>query len=155
MSALVAVGLALVAAATQLAVDSVTGASTTLPLFVVGVLAAWAIARDPAESALAAIPSAILLGTASEQPVGWFLLALTPTPLAAAAARALGTLRLPVGAALTGAIGAAAYIAMLALGGPPPHPATVLATSTWTGLVALAGAIALVPFRPRVRGMFW
>jgi hypothetical protein len=147
------------------------------PLLPVALVAAWAAAREPIEVAPALVVAAGALGAVSTERVGWFLLALLPTVAVAVAARELPrraswgrgrrTLERPAGreaaltdvalrAAVAAAVGAAAYLALLALasGRPALLPAlgvSIAGATVWSA--ALATVLALL-LRPRRRGLF-
>ncbi len=154
MKALLAMAIALALAATQLALESAIDSPTAVPLLPIALVAAWAVVRDPIEAALALLPVAWVLGVASDQPVGWLLIALVPALLLGAAGRALGRDRAIPAAALAGATSALAYLAILAAAPLPDLFPNALATAGWTAATALATAVALYPFRPRERGLF-
>src|SRR5688500_12435934 len=90
MTSLVAAVCVALAALVQLAFVA-AGASggdlRSLPLLPLAMLAAWAAARGPDEAWAVLLPAPLVLGLASDERVGWFVLALTPTPLLAAALR--------------------------------------------------------------------
>ncbi len=128
-------------------------------------IAAWAAIRRPEETWPAIVLPAIIFGVLSEERVGWFLLALLPTPLIASIAvrrfqpRITGFHR----RALTGASVAAAsawlYGLFLLLAadmvGELPHAASNLtASAVLSGLLALIVSACFWPLRPRSRGLF-
>lgn len=154
MTALVATAIALVLAATQLALQSAVDRPEALPILPIALVAAWAVVRDPMEPALALPPVAWVLGVASEEPVGWLLVALAPTLLLGTAVRALGRSRAIAATVLAGASSAVAYLAILAAGPLPDLLPNALATAGWTAAAALVAALALFPFHPRERGLF-
>ena len=150
------------------------------PLLPVALVAAWAAARNPVEIAPALVVAAAALGAVSTERVGWFLLALLPTAALAVTARALPP-RAPWGrgrpaletraaregslievvlrAAVAAALGAAAYLALLALaaGRPtllPALGASIIGAAAWSAALAAALALLLRPLRPRRRGLF-
>ena len=144
------------------------------PLLPVVLLAAWGSARDPIETVPAAIVSAAALGTVSSERVGWFLLALLPTIVAAFTARA-GLDRVPGGrpgldaarargpsfpaAALLGA-GAAAYVALLTIASGdvglfPELLGSIAGTAAWSAGLAAVLAPLLRPLRRERRGLFF
>ncbi len=149
------------------------------PLLPVVLLAAWGSARDPIETVPAAIVSAAALGTVSSERVGWFLLALLPTIVAAFTARA-GLDRVPGGrpgldaarargpsfpaAALLGAgaaaVGAAAYVALLTIASGdvglfPELLGSIAGTAAWSAGLAAVLAPLLRPLRRERRGLFF
>ena len=150
------------------------------PLLPVALVAAWGAARDPIEVAPALVVAAAALGAVSTERVGWFLLALLPTAALAVTARALPR-RAPWGrgrsaldarsagesppadvalrAAAAAAVGAAAYLALLALASGRPALLSALGPSivgaaAWSAALADALALLLRPLRPRRRGLF-
>ncbi len=149
-----AMTLATGVAVTQLALESAVGRPEVLPLLPIALVATWSVVRNPVEPALALPPVAWVLGAASEQPVGWLLIALVPALLLGGAARGLGPAHALAGAVLASGAGALAYLAMLAASPLPELLPTALATAGWTAAAALAVALGLRPFRPRQRGLF-
>jgi hypothetical protein len=157
------------AALLQLGLTASTGGgldARALPVLPLAALAAWAAARGAAEAWAGLLPAPIVLGLASSERVGWFLLALALTPLLASAFRGQGDARdagaalHTVGAAGGGAlVGALIYTLLLdAAAGDLPR---ALAASSALGVGALGTAViaaglgvALLPFRPRHRGLF-
>lgn len=154
MNALLATAIALVLAVTQLALQSAVGSHEAIPLLPIALVAAWAVVRDPVEPALALPPVAWVLGVASEQPIGWLLLALVPALVLGAAVRALGRSHAIAATVLAATLSALAYVAILAPGRLPDLLPSALATTGWTAAAALVAALALFPFRPRERGLF-
>jgi len=138
----------------------------SLPLLPLAALAAWAAARGPDEAWTGLLPAPLLLGLASDERAAWFLLALTPTPLLAAALRGrgrgearaakLGALAASGGAAFAGVLAYMLLFALLAgdAGAVLDEPGALARGALLTSLLAavLAGAL-LVP-RPRRRGLF-
>lgn len=127
------------------------------PVLPVAVLAAWAASRGVETTWAWAVPLALLLGSVSEMRAGWFVLALIPTPLLVAAIRAR-TPTIPT-TMLAAAGGAVAYVSTLTLAANrlPLLSSALDATMRGAVLTALAGlvvAVALVPLRPRERGLF-
>jgi hypothetical protein len=134
------------------------------PLLPCALLAAWAATRRPEESWPIALASALVLGVASVERSGWFLLALLPT---FGAGLALGLVsprhhhfvaRLGRATA-TAATGAVCYLGTLALasgsvvGLGAAVPAVVLA-GVGTAVIAAIAMVALIPLRPRPVGLF-
>ena len=126
-------------------------------------MAGWSAARGLGEAAPALLGAAVVLGAASEERAGWFLLAMLPAaaliagagaarpgPSGPALPSAWGLLLAPAAAGL----GAALYQGLLqlaagqlgVLGGDRE---AVLAAAAWTAV--LAGVVALLawPLRPR------
>lgn len=141
------------------------------PVLPVALIAAWAVMRDPREVWPALLVAGVLLGVVSEARVGSYVLALLPAVaagmvLAAAGDRrdraaASGPRRLAA-ASVSGAVGAVAYVAVLALSGGTwaalPREAgaigAILLGAAWTGTMAIAIAAALWPLRQRGAGLF-
>lgn len=157
MTSLLAAIVAVTLAATQLALGSAPDRPEALPLLPVALVVAWAVVRHPAEAALALLPVAWVIGVASDQPAGWLLIALIPTLLFGATGRALGRTHAIIAAVLAGAASALGYLGILDLFAAASLPVDLpnaLATAAWTGAAALLAALALLPFRPRERGLF-
>ena len=155
--------LALAAAVLQLGVvPSLFLQPEQAPLLPVALLAAWIAVRGPSEAWAAVLVAPIALGAASEERVGWFLLALLPTALVATllprgkqpsartfvvravAAAVLGSMLF----ALTLAI-AAARVELSSHGIGALGSAALL-----TALLAAGVAALLLPFRHRTQGLF-
>ena len=129
------------------------------PLLPVALLAAWGTLRTPSEVWPALPVVALPLGLASEERVGWFLLALLPTA-------AILFVRVPPPAAqrlarapLAAGGGALGYLVLLFAAGGQVRAlhaaAPVLAgAALGTALVALALSLALWPLRVRSAGLF-
>ena len=150
------------------------------PLLPVVLVAAWGSARDPVETVPAAVAAAAALGAVSSERVGWFLLALLPTIVAAVTLRAglgrapgsrpggeLDGLRdgrvslLTVAAlgAVSAAVGSAAYVALLTLAAGdvalfPELLRSIAATTVWSAGLAAVLAPLLRPLRRERRGLF-
>ncbi|MCC6237767.1 MAG: hypothetical protein IT299_09355 [Dehalococcoidia bacterium] len=158
MSALLAAGIAtaiaVVLAATQLALELTVDSPDALPVLPVALVTTWAVVRHPIEPAVALPPVAWILGVASEQAVGWLLIALVPALLLGIAGRALGSAHAIAGSVVASAAGALAYLAILAASPTVAPLPAALASTGWTAVAALAAALALFPFRPRERGLF-
>jgi len=132
------------------------------PLIPVALFAGWVTVRGPSEVWAALLVAPAALGAASEERVGWFLLALLPTALVAIT---LPRGRHPSGwtsvalAAGTAVIGAALYTLTLAVASTRIDLSTagLEASSTavlLTGLLAAGLAALLLPLRRRSRGLF-
>ena len=129
------------------------------PLLPVALLAAWAAAREPAQTWPVVLVTAATLGAISQERVGWFLIALLPTVAVAALAGGGGARRSLATAPLTAAAGAALYLLVLALAAGrtsalPDSTGAHLATVLWTAAAAALLALALAPLRPRPHGLF-
>ena len=151
------------------------------PLLPVVLLAAWGSARDPIETVPAAVGSAAALGAISSERVGWYLLALLPTIVAAYTARA-GLERVPGArpgldgaperggdpsfpaaallAAAAAAAGSAAYLALLTIASGdvglfPELLGSIAGTAAWSAGLAAALAPLLRPLRRERRGLFF
>ena len=135
------------------------------PVLPVALIAAWAAVREPAETVPALLVTAVALGVASQERVGWFLLALLPAALLAALVRSLlddehdpSKRRLALAAGGAGA-GAIAYLVLLAIAaGAAAELGSNAARFALAGLLtaSLGGlfAVALWPTRPRPEGLF-
>lgn len=151
-----------IAALGQLALTASGGAGDPrgLPLLPLAVLAAWSAARGPGEAWAGLLPAPLLLGLASDERVGWFLLALLPTPLLAAALRGSHSAwRSIVVSAAAAAPGLALYTLLLfVVAGDLPRlveePAYLAGGVLWTCLLAALLAAVLLLFRPHQRGLF-
>ncbi len=128
------------------------------PLLPIALFAAWGLVREPSEVAPSAILAAVLVGVASEDRVGWILLALLPTAallLGARLAPNSGVARAPVVAG----IGAVLYLLTLLIGAGAGRtlvavaPA-MLASAVGTAILALVAALLLRPLRARPGGLF-
>ncbi|MSQ36653.1 MAG: hypothetical protein EXR63_05935 [Dehalococcoidia bacterium] len=128
------------------------------PALPVALLAAWAAVRAPGETPAAAVCAALPLGVLSAERTGWFVLALLPTV-------ALALLPQPrVGhrvlrAALAGAGGGAAYLAVLLLAAGRWRELllgadVLLPVAATTAAVAFVLGLALWPWRERPRSLF-
>ena len=135
------------------------------PVIPVVLVAAWGAVRRPDETWPAILLPAVVLGVASEERVGWFLLALLPAPLIATLGakrfkrHATGFWRRVTTAGLAAGAAAACYGTVLALAGGllgelPERSGALLATATESGVLAVLVALCLWPFRPRQRGLF-
>lgn len=131
-----------------------------LPVLPLAALAAWTAARGPLEAWAGLLPAPLLLGLTSDERVGWFVLALAPTPLIAAAlGRGPGAPRTLGAAAIAAVVGLVLYTALLeGVAGEARsliEGASALGRGALlTGLLAMLLGVALLPFRPRARGLF-
>ena len=129
------------------------------PLLPAALIAAWASVRTTGETWPALLIAPAMLGAASEERVGWFLLALLPTAaFTLIANRASGTRRFAAAPAAAGA-GAIAYLVLLTLaagrpGALAPATAELAAAALWTAAAAAITVAALWPLRSRTRGLF-
>jgi hypothetical protein len=159
--------LALLAALLQVGVIAVLESEVlAVPLLPVALLAGWCAVRSPVETWPIVLLTPLIVSPLSEERLGWFLVALLP-------AAVLGTLLSPIEergappsvahrlavAAIVGAAGTLAHAALLAtVAGVPERLAQDLApiagAAAWTALFAAAIAVALLPLRPRPRGLF-
>jgi hypothetical protein len=152
--------LALIASLLQLgAVPALFLGSIAAPLLPVALIAAWTMARGERELWPALLVVAAVLGVASSERVGWFLLALLPAAgLSAVIAATLVSRRLALAPAAA-ALGALAYLAVLATAGGgldrlPAMSGSIAAAGAWTALVAAVFALVLWPLQPRPGGLF-
>ena len=164
MSSLLAVALGVAAGLAQVgAAPALFAEPRTAPLLPVAVVAGWSAARGLGEAAPALLGAAVVLGAASEERAGWFLLAMLPAAALIAGAGTgssassglsapspRGLLLVPAAAGL----GAVLYQGLLhlvagELGALGNDREAVLAAAAWTA--ALAGVLALLawPLRPR------
>lgn len=135
------------------------------PVLPVVLVAAWASVRRADETWPAILLPALVLGVASEERIGWFLLALLPAPLVAAVAvrrfrRGVTGFWHRIGTAgIAAALGAIAYASLLAFAGGigselPGRAGALAATAFVTGILAVFVAVCCWPLRPRQRGLF-
>lgn len=134
------------------------------PVIPVALVVGWAAMRRADETWPAILLPALVLGVASEERVGWFLLALLPAPAVATLAvhgfkRVTGFWRRAGTAGAAAALAAALYATTLAvaggIGGELPERAGALATTAVaSGILAVLVAVCCWPFRPRQRGLF-
>lgn len=134
------------------------------PVIPVVLVAAWAAMRRADETWPAILLPAVVLGVASEERVGWFLLALLPAPLVATLAvrrfrRVTGFWRRIATAGGAAALGAALYASTLAVAGGlggelAARSGALLGTAMVSGLLAILVAACFWPLRSRRRGLF-
>ena len=140
------------------------------PVLPAALIAAWAVTRGGAEDGCveiwpAVLLPAVVLGAASEERVGWFLLALLPAPALAAYGsrrirpRATGFSRrvsIAAGVAALAAMGYASILALAAglLGDLPASNPSLLATGAGSALLAAVAVLAFWPIRRRERSLF-
>lgn len=89
------------------------GEPRAAPLLPLAVLAGWSAARGFGEAAPGLLGAALVLGAASEDPAGWFVLALVPAATLAAIGDAVPSPRRLVLAPVVATLGAAAYTTVL------------------------------------------
>ena len=156
MSRVLLLGLALGAVLLQLGAVPALFGTAAAPLLPVALLAAWGSVRPANEVWGALLVTPVALGLASEQRVGWFMLALLPTAaLLLAAPPADGTRRLGRASLAAGA-GALCYLVLLTLAGGRPGElaaasGAITRASLGTALLASAAALALSPLASRQR----
>ncbi len=129
------------------------------PLLPVALIAAWAAVREADETwpLLLAVP--VTLGVASQERIGWFMIAMIPAAaLALAVGRGNRARRLAL-APVAAAAGALLYLALLTLASGhaaslPEALASHLAAALWTAVAAAAMVAVLLPLRARERGLF-
>ena len=144
-----ALGLAQLGAAPVLFADA-----RAAPLLPLAALAGWSAARGAGEAAPGLLGAALVLGIASEDAAGWFVLASAPAAALLAAAEIAPPSRRLLLAPLAAALGAAAYTAVLhAASGRldllGAHADAAIALTAWTCALAAACALAAWPLRPR------
>ena len=120
-------------------------AAPVLPLIVI---AGWGAARGLGEAVAAAILAAIVLGVASEERAGWFLLAMIPTAILLLPAAALRRWERLLLAPLAAGLGVLAFQALMrfssGLGAlSAEQQSQLLEGATWTAAAAAALAILL------------
>lgn len=152
--------LALIASLLQLgAIPVLFLGGLAAPLLPVALIVAWTMARGERELWPALLIVAAVLGVASSERIGWFLLALLPAAgLSAVVAATVSGRRLAFAPA-TAALGALAYLAVLAVAGGglarlPALSGSIAAAGAWTALAAALFALVLWPLQPRPRGLF-
>ena len=158
--------LALAAAPLQAAITTaLVRDPLAAPVLPVALVTAWAAMRRPEETWPAILLPAVVLGVASEERIGWFLIALLPAPLVAAFAvrrfrpKVTGFWRRALTAGAAAALSALLYASTLAvvggIGGELPERAGALfATAVVSGTIAILVAVCFWPLRPRQRGLF-
>lgn len=152
--------LALGAALLQIgAIPAVAFDATAAPLVPIALLAAWGTVRDPAEVWPAFLLVAIAFGVASEQRVGWYLLALLPTAALLLTPARRTSLAILARAPLAAAAGAWVYLALLLVAAGDAEAIPTLAldlviAALWTGVLAALLALTLWPLRGGRQGLF-
>lgn len=168
---LILITLALLLAPVQAAISTaLVRDPLAAPVLPVALVAAWAVIRRGEDRRSeevwpAIVLPAVVLGVASEERVGWFLLALLPAPALAAVGtrqirpRVAGLLRRVGIAAGIAALGAMAYAVVLATAAGlfrelPSSAPSLLATGLGSALLASLTVVAFWPLRSRPRGLF-
>lgn len=148
-----AVGLAL--GLVQLGAGPVLfGDPRAAPLIPLAVLAGWSAARGFGEVAPGLLAAAIVLGVASEDHAGWFVVAMLPAAVLLAAADIVTPLRRLVLAPAAATLGAGAWTVLLyAVSGRFDllsfHGDLAVGLILWTGALTAVCALLAWPFRPR------
>lgn len=135
------------------------------PVLPAALIAGWAVTRNAEETWPAIVLPAILLGAASEERAGWFLLALLPAPMLAAVGvsrirpRVTGVTRRLVIAASVAALAGLGYVLILSVAGGVTadlgrSAAGLLVAAGGSAVLAVLAALAFWPLRPRERGLF-
>ncbi len=158
--------LALAAAPLQAAITTaLVRDPLAAPVLPVALIAAWAAIRRPEETWPAILLPAVILGVASEERVGWFLIALLPAPLVASFAvrrfrlNVTGFWRRAITAGAAAALGATVYACTLAVVGGigselPARSGALVTAAVVSGVLATLTAACFWPLRPRQRGLF-
>jgi hypothetical protein len=155
MSALLALAIGLGLGLVQLgAAPPLFGEPQAAPLLPIAVAAGWSAAREAGAAAPVLLGAAIVLGVASEERAGWFVMATLPAGALFAAAGSASPLRRLAFVPAAAGLGAALYLGLLYLAAGQPalfgHAREdVLAASLWTAALAGAGALLAWPLRPR------
>ena len=132
------------------------------PLLPVALLAGWVAVRGPSEAWAAILVAPVALGAGSEERVGWFLLALLPTAIAATVlprGKQPSARTFVVRATAAAGVGAALYALTLAIASARLELSNdglkaVGSAAVLTALLAASVAALLLPFRRRARGLF-
>ena len=124
------------------------------PLIPLAVVAGWSAARGFGHVAPVLLGAALVLGVASEDRAGWFVLAMAPAAALLALADAVSPLRRLALAPAAATLGAGAYTALLyAVSGRfellGVQSETAVDVVLWTGALAAACALLAWPLRPR------
>jgi hypothetical protein len=155
MTRLVLASLALTASLLQVgAVPSLFFDPASAPLLPVAVIAAWGAMRGPDELWAALLVAPLPLAVASEERLGWFLLALIPTAALLLRPAPPDTSQQLLRAPLTAALGAIAYLVVLFLAGGearalPTCTPSVLSAAMLTAFISGVVALVLWPARTR------
>lgn len=124
------------------------------PLIPLAVLAGWSAARGFGEVAPGLLAAALVLGVASEDHAGWFVLAMLPAAALLAGADIVPPPRRLVLAPAAAALGAGAWTALLyAASGRLDllsfHDDLAIGLVLWTGALTAVCALLAWPLRPR------
>jgi hypothetical protein len=155
MTRLVLALLALCASLLQVgAIPSLFFDPAGAPLLPVAVIAAWGAGRGPDELWPALLVAPLPLALASEERLGWFLLALLPTAAPLLQPAPPDTSQQLLRAPLAAAFGAMAYLAVLFVAGGevralPAATPSILGAAMLTALLGALVALLLWPARSR------
>ena len=124
------------------------------PLIPLAAIAGWSAARGFGEVAPCLLGAALVLGVASEDQAGWFVLAMVPAAALLAVADAVSPLRRLALAPAAATLGAGAYTALLyAASGRfellSVHSEPAVEVVLWTGALTAVCALLAWPLRPR------
>ena len=124
------------------------------PLIPLAALAGWSATRGFGGVAAGLLGAALVLGVASEDEAGWFVLAMVPAAALLAAADAVPLRRRLLLAPAAASLGAGAYTALLyATSGRfellSVHSEPAVGLVLWTGALAAGCAVLAWPLRPR------
>lgn len=125
-----------------------------VPLIPLAVLAGWSVARGFGEVVPGLLGAALVLGAASEDRAGWFILAMLPAAALLAAGDLVPPLRRLALAPAAAGVGAGAYTVLLyAASGRfdllGVHNEEAAGLVLWTGGLAVVFALLAWPLRPR------
>lgn len=145
----IALGLLQVGAAPPLFGDPLAA-----PLLPIAAVAGWTATRSFGRAAPALLGAALVLGVASEERAGWFVLAALPAAALCVAAGSAPPLKRLLATPVAAGLGAALYVASLYLvAGHPELVASareqLLAATVWTAGAAAVVAVVAWPLRPR------
>ena len=155
MSALVAFVAGVALGLVQLGAAPVLfGDPRAAPLIPLAVLAGWSVARGFGEVVPGLLGAALVLGVASDDRAGWFVLAMAPGAALLAVADVVRPLRRLALAPAAASLGAGAYTALLyATSGRfellSVHSEPAVGLVLWTGALAAGCAVLAWPLRPR------
>ena len=129
------------------------------PMLPVALVAAWLARGEAADLTPGLLLMAFALGVASEERVGWLLVAMLPTGALVLALELRRELPGPLRAALAACGGALVYGVLVSLAaGAAPLPSNdaqvVVGGALWTALAAIALAAVLRPLQPRAPRLF-
>ena len=129
------------------------------PALPIAAIAAWGTLRGMPETTPAFLLAAVVLGVASEERVGWFVLALLPTVVFVTVLNGRRGIP-PIGLAAGGAaFGVVSYQAVLGLADGAPRivideASLIFVAAVATACCSTALAASLWMFRPRPAGLF-